>query len=209
MSIFTKKEKRKTESFAPIFQWAAALSGLQKILIIVITFALIAAGFYFFSFKPKLEKLEGLKQTLQKKKRTLKSYKAKAAILPQLEKELAKLKEELNYAMAALPDEKEIPILLTELSRAAKNSGLEFMRFVPGTKQIKENFYAIIPIDMNITGRYHQLAYFFDEVSKFYRIVNINNFNMKKAGKDDQLQVSCKAETYMFVDQKPEKKGKK
>ncbi len=217
MSILKKKEERKAENLAPIFQWAGALSGLQKILVFLITFALVGTGYYFFLFKPKYEKVDKLKESLKTKKHTLVTYKAKAKILPKLEKELNSLKEELNYAMAALPNEKEIPILLTEISRAGNKTGLKFINFKPKPEQVKQGFYAEIPVSMVVTGRFHQLVHFFDEVSRLYRIVNINNIKMNRTKSSKKLKVSCQAVTYMFVDKKTttkkdkkrKKKGKK
>ncbi|MCK5310655.1 MAG: type 4a pilus biogenesis protein PilO [Desulfobacteraceae bacterium] len=217
MSVLNKKTGIKTENIAPIFQWAGALSRLQKILVFVIVFALIGAGYYFFIFKPKYKKINSLNKTLKIKKTTLVKYKGLAKTLPQLEEKLKNLKEELNYAMAALPDEKEIPILLTEISRAGKKTGLEFVSFKPNAEQIKEDFYAEIPVSMQITGRFHQLAHFFDEVSRLYRIVNIENIEIKSTEDISRLNLSCEAVTYMFVNKKVEtktnekakKKGKK
>ncbi len=212
MSILKKSDKnKKTEDIAPIFQWAGALSGLQKFLIFFVTIAVIGAGFYFFIFKPKFEKIEKLKQTLKTKKRTLVTYEAKAKILPQLEEKLKKLKEELNYAMAALPNEKEIPVLLTEISRAGTKTGLKFINFKPKPEQVKEGFYAVIPVSMVVQGRFHQHVHFFDEVSRLYRIVNINSISMQSTNGGHILNVSCEAETYRFVNKEVsnKKKGKK
>ncbi len=211
MSILNKKEGRKTENIAPIFQWAGALSNLQKLLVFVITLTLIGTGFYFFIFKPKFEKIDKLKQTLKTKKRTLVTYKNKAKILPQLEEELEAIKEELNYAMAALPNEKEIPILLTEIASAGKKTGLEFISFKPKPEKIKDDFYAEIPVSIEVTGRFHRLAHFFDEVSRLYRIVNIENIKIEQNNDSKKLNVSCEAVTYMFVDIKAtdEKAGSK
>lgn len=213
MGILNKKEENKIENAPAIFQWAGALSGLQKLLVFFIAFALIGAGYYFFIFQPKYEKLNTLEKTLKTKKQTLVTYKAKAKILPQLEKTLKKLKEELNYAMAALPNEKEIPVLLTEISRVGQKTGLKFNSFQPKQEKIKENFYAEIPVSMVVTGRFHQLAHFFDEVSRLYRIVNINNIKIKSTENGAKLNVTCEAVTYMFVNKKvstkKKKKGKK
>jgi len=217
MSIINKKGSSKTENIAPIFQWAGALSRLQKALVVVVVFALIGSGYYFFLFKPKFDKINSLGKTLKTKKTTLVKYKRLAESLPQLEEKLKSLKEELNYAMAALPEEKEIPILLTEISRAGKNTGLEFVSFTPKPEQVKEDFYAEIPVSMEITGRFHQLAHFFDEVSRLYRIVNIENIDMKATDNSNKIILTCEAVTYMFVNKKVEpqknkkakKKGKK
>ncbi|MCD4742205.1 MAG: type 4a pilus biogenesis protein PilO [Desulfobacteraceae bacterium] len=213
MGILNKKEENKIENAPAIFQWAGALSGFQKLLVLSITFALIGAGYYFFIFQPKYEKLNTLGKTLKTKKQTLVTYKAKAKILPKLEKTLKKLKEELNYAMAALPNEKEIPVLLTEISRVGQKTGLKFNSFQPKQEKMKEDFYAEIPVSMVVTGRFHQLAHFFDEVSRLYRIVNINNIKIKSTDNGSKLNVTCEAVTYMFVNKevstKKKKKGKK
>jgi type IV pilus assembly protein PilO len=211
MSLLSKKGSIKTDNVAPIFQWAGALSRLQKVLVFALVFALIGTGYYFFNYKPKYEKLDKLNKTLKTKKNTLVKYKGLAKSLPKLEEKLKNLQEELNYAMAALPNEKEIPILLTEISRAGKNTGLNFVSFTPKPEKVKEDFYAEIPVSMQINGRFHQLAHFFDEVSRLYRIVNIENVAMKNTKDSDKLDLSCEAVTYMFVNKNIEakKKGKK
>ena len=78
MSILNKKVKQKSENVAPIFQWAGALSSLQKVIVFVITFALIGVGYYFFNFQPKYDKINKLNQTLKTKKTTLVKYKKQA-----------------------------------------------------------------------------------------------------------------------------------
>ncbi len=203
MSILSNKNTFNNKgigNIAPIFQWASTLSGLQKLLVIFVSFSLIVTGSYFFIFRPKLATIERLKIQLSSKKNTLVIYKRKAAILPKMEETLKGLKEELDRAMAALPNEKEIPTLITEISRAGKKTGLTFVFFKPKSEQIKENFYAEIPVSMKLTGRFHQLAHFFDEVSRLYRIVNIENVKIKLTKKDgNKLDMSCEAVTYMFI----------
>jgi type IV pilus assembly protein PilO len=202
MSILSNSnvaDKKRIENAAPIFQWASALSGLQKLLVVIGTFSLIGVGFYFFSFQPKLEVIKIAERELSSKKNTLVIYKGKTKILPEREAKLESLKEELNRAMAALPEEKEIPTLITEISRAGEKTGLNFVFFKPKTEKIKENFYAEIPVSMKLTGSFHQVARFFDEVSMLYRIVNIENIKVKSKKDDSKLEISCEAVTYMFV----------
>ena len=207
MSSSNKQNKNTSENIAPIFQWAGALSKLQKLFACVVTFSLIGAGFYFFIFEPKTNELDKLNKTLKTKKQTLVRYKAQAQALAGLLKQLEDLKVELNYAMAALPDEKEIPILLTEISRAGQKAGLQFLSFRPKAETIRDGFYAVIPVDMRVIGRFHQIARFFDEVSRLYRIVNIQRISIQKNGGGETLTISCNAVTYRFVNKK--KKGKK
>ena len=210
MSILKKKETGNIEHLAPVFKWAGALSGVQKLLIVLATVLLIGVAYYFFNFKPKYENINKLKKTLQTKKKKLVTFKRKAKALPELEKKLNKLKEELNYAVAALPENKEIDLLITGISRAAKNTGSEVLNFKPEPEQIKDNFYAEIPIKIEISGHFHQLAHFFDELSRLYRIVNIEKTTIENDPKlGNKLKASCESVTYMFVDQVVDDKNKK
>jgi type IV pilus assembly protein PilO len=114
-----------------------------------------------------------------------------------------------------LPDEKEIPDLLRNVSSLGKESNLEFILFRPKPEE-PQQFYARVPIDLAVIGHYHDLGVFFDKVSKLPRIINVVDFNMTRAkearAKDDSaVRASCLLNTYRFVEKKPEEKkvGKK
>jgi len=79
--------------------------------------------------------------------------------------------------MKALPDKKEIPSLLTSISEAGKEAGLEFLLFQP-ISEINKDFYAEIPVSIKVAGNYHNVGLFFDNVSRLFRIVNIKDIVM-------------------------------
>jgi type IV pilus assembly protein PilO len=111
--------------------------------------------------------------------------------------------------MRALPEKEEIPSLLAGISEAGKDAGLEFLLFQPKGESPKE-FYAEIPVDINVSGSYHQVAVFFDKVANLPRIVNIRNIkmspkNQKGSGTND-LTTVCQAVTYKFIESAPKKK---
>jgi type IV pilus assembly protein PilO len=82
---------------------------------------------------------------------------------------------------------------------------------------VPQNFYAEIPLKLEVTGPYHNVATFFDQVSRLSRIVNIGDVTMSemKAAKTQAdvviLKTGCTATTYKFIEAKEEepKKGKK
>ena len=138
------------------------------------------------------------------------------ADLPRFEKELAGLEEQFKDALNLLPNTREIPSLLTNISNLAGESGLEIMLFQPKA-EVPENFYAQIPVEMKIIGQYHEVGLFFDRISKLPRIVNILDIAIdkkapSKKGTDARiLNASFKAVTYKFIEAQKDQdaKGKK
>ena len=118
--------------------------------------------------------------------------------------------EEVQYktAMRALPEKEEIPSLLTSISRSGQDVGLEFLLFEPKS-EVRKEFYAEIPVAMQVRGGYHDLAIFFDKVARLSRIVNIKNIEMGRAKDSMDLNTSCTAVTYKFVEPAPPKKDNK
>ena len=126
-----------------------------------------------------------------------------AANLSQFEKEIEGLEAELKIALRQLPDSKELPGLLTDVSTLGKKAGLEFKAFRPRT-EVNRGFYAEVPIEIEFTGGYHQVAMFFDRVSKLDRIVNIGDLKVDVAREglnDTMLKVSGRATTFRFVEE--------
>jgi len=107
----------------------------------------------------------------------------------------------------ALPLTDEVPSLLRDISQSGKDSGLTFLLFKPEAEK-KQNFYAELPIRMDLTGTYHDLGSFFDELARMPRIVNVKTFDMKGKG-GAWLSISCRAETYKFIESAPAKNDDK
>jgi type IV pilus assembly protein PilO len=118
------------------------------------------------------------------------------------EKEL--LERRLDEALAELPEQKNIDELLQLFQDRAQKAGLEINTITPQPEKA-EGFYARIPIDMTVTGNFHEIATFFDALGRLRRIVNIGQIAMDSP-KDvkGRLVVNAKfvLTTFMFVDQK-------
>ncbi len=183
------------------------LSKVQRILIFSLVFVAIIAIFVFVLYKPKLAQISNLKGQLKTLEQKLVVAKRNAADLEKFQNKMQEAEVQFKTAMRALPEKEEIPSLLTSISRSGQDVGLEFLLFEPKA-EVRKEFYAEIPVAMKVKGGYHDLAMFFDKVARLSRIVNIRNISMGREKDGQDLNTSCTAVTYKFVEPSPKKKGK-
>lgn len=175
----------------------------QRLLLLAGAVLLLAGGFAYFLYLPKHEELTSLRQRNDQLQAKLLQDRRIAADLPKFKAEYEKMNEQLNKALTELPNEKEIPTLLTNIASLAKGSGLDVLRFKPGAEAPK-GFYAEVPVELKLSGSYHQAGMFFSSVAGLPRIVNINNLTMgsgKTAEGATALSVECLATTFRFLEE--------
>ncbi len=184
------------------------LSKLYRVLICFGILLMLFGPFFYFSYQPKVDKIDELKTEQETLETRVVRAKAKARQLKHFQDKLEKAETEFKMAVKKLPEKKEIPSLLSSISRSGRDAGLEFLLFEPRDERIKE-FYAEIPVSIIVTGNYQKTALFFDKVARLHRIVNIDDIKMIAAKGSGDLRTSCTAVTYRFVETKPEKASKK
>lgn len=187
------------------------LPSYQRILIVLVVMVTLVAGFYFLVYQSQVDDYDNLVNRRDSALNVLKKNQRIAAKLSVYKEEYAKLEEELEKALGELPLEKEIPSLLTNIAALAKNEGLDILKFQPAG-EIPKDFYAEVPVNLKLSGSYHQAALFFDAVGRMTRIVNIKNLKMGSAKEDNgrtKLSIDCRAITFRFLEQTPEKNKKK
>lgn len=115
---------------------------------------------------------------------------------------LRKQKEQVGEYVATLekqlPSKAEMDALLQDISRAGQGRGLQFELFKPGQVVVKE-YYAELPIDIRITGNFHDIGGFGSDIANLPRIVTINNVSLV-AGKDSTLTLEAVAKTFRYLD---------
>jgi len=153
---------------------------------------------------PLWESKGKLETDLRKIQADLEQKRIIAANLPKLEAEIKELGKQLEVALVKLPEEKEIPKLLTQVNTLGLQSGLEFLLFRPAAP-VKKGFYAEVPIDIRVEGEYHTLGEFLDRVSKLERIVNvadlrINPLTAQKQQLGRTISAELKATTFTFLE---------
>jgi type IV pilus assembly protein PilO len=98
--------------------------------------------------------------------------------LPQFELQVKTLEQRLESLRQVLPEEKDVADTLRRIQGLATKSNLQLQKFQPG-KVLQQKLYAEIPYKLQAEGTYHNLGYFFDQISKFPRIINISEISVK------------------------------
>lgn len=149
--------------------------------VIIALFALViivpSVAFYFLHFTAKTEEIKRLESQASKLRREITAAKAAAAKLDEHLAEMEETKRLFAEASILLPQKKEIPSLLTNISALGTNSGLQMATFSPGGER-KREFYAEIPVSLRVNGPYHNIGTFLYEVSRLERIVSAINISL-------------------------------
>lgn len=191
------------------------LTAKHKLLICLGAWIVPAAVVTLLVFMPKIEEIGKLQERIGSLQVEVKKLRTVAAQLDQHQAEMAATEERLKVASMLLPEQREIPTLLTNISNLGTNSGLDFILFRP-QNEVRKEFYAEIPVDISVRGPYHNVGIFLDRISKLPRIVTVNNLNMgspTQSGNTMYLNTTFTLLTYRFIepaptDPAPEKTGR-
>jgi type IV pilus assembly protein PilO len=163
---------------------------------------LVLGGYAYFFYMPAAAQRAAAETQERDLERKVSEVRAIVSNLAAFESEIADLEKRLKQALRQLPDSKELPGLLTDVTSLGKDAGLEFKAFRP-RDEIAKDFYAEVPIEVEFSGGYHDIARFFDKVSKLPRIVNVSELEIELAGKDSDstlLKVHGQATTFRFLE---------
>jgi type IV pilus assembly protein PilO len=196
-----KKISLSMESLEPVFNRISKLSKLQRFLICIGTYAVLVAPFIWLSYMPKFDTIDKLEKELDELEMKLQQAQNKARQLKRMRSLLAAAKEKFDVAKKKLPQEKEIPDLLANVTASGQASGLQFLLFQPKKEETKD-FYAEIPISIQVLGSYKNTAMFFYRVAGLNRIVNLKDIRMSPTSEGNDISTSCTAVTYMFLEGK-------
>jgi len=178
--------------------------GAQVVVFAIIGVLLYGVFWYFFYSPMQVERDNKLTQ-----KRNLQAEvdnaKTTAARLPEFRREVERKEATLQALSRILPSQKEVDDLLRKVQQLAAESSLDVLRFKPEATK-PQNFYAEWPISLELDGSYHNLAYFFDRLSRLSRIMNVSN--LKVDSKPDPsiastIKATCTATTFVFIESAP------
>jgi type IV pilus assembly protein PilO len=169
-----------------------------RILIFAGTIAIFVGLFVGLIYLPKRDAIAKTQDEISSLEKRLSKAKVRSKNLEKFEAEKKKADAEFKEALKLLPEKKEIPSLLRNITQLGRDSNLEFRLFRP-KKEKKEDFYVEIPVSVVVRGTYHNVALFFDRVGKMDRIVNILDVSMKpERSLSTDLITRCNAITFRF-----------
>ncbi|MFH1935189.1 MAG: type 4a pilus biogenesis protein PilO [Pseudomonadota bacterium] len=189
------------------FEKVEKLKMIHRILILVGTIVLLAGIFVALVYIPKSKEITRLNKEIAGLEKKINQAKIKARTLKKFEAEQVEVEAQFGEALKLLPNEREIPTLLRSITQLGSDANLEFRLFSPNKEKARD-FYIEIPVSMEVSGAYHDVATFFDKVGRMKRIVNILDISMKPVKeRSTNLTTKCDAVTYRFkreVDEKTE-----
>ncbi len=206
----------------------ARLIGFGVIILVIIV---LFINFFYIPLTKQIEKLEA---DISDQRKKIAANDEEIKKLPELRAEVKTLEEQLRLLTLQLPPNSEVSGLLGDIQKLVSQSKLTLTLWRPEKKTgpvkkapvakapvtkgsekqgavtvREEDLYEEIPITLQIVGGYHDLALFFDRVSKMTRIVNMLNLKMSGAAMDKktgalEIKISCTAKTFAAVEKKPD-----
>ncbi len=188
-----------------------------RIVILIGLFAgLIAAawGFGAIGWSVQLEELEAMRNQEATHKEDWRKKKQQAVNLDEYRRQLAEIDRSFGALLKQLPNKAEMGDMLVDINKAAQARGLAVELFKPGGEAPRE-FYAEVPITLNLTGSYHDIGAFTGDIAKLPRIVTLNDINLSM-NTNGSMSLKTTAKTFRYLDdtelasqKKQAKKGKK
>ena len=178
----------------------SAPMGLKLGVFITLFVIILAAGIYF----DTQEQLKVLERHEKKEVELKDEFKVKAERAAKLElyrEQLAEMEASFGALLRQLPETTEVESLLVDVSQTGLAAGLEVKKFKPSAEE-KKGFYAELPIALEVSGSYHQLATFISGIAALPRIVTISDMKLEAFDKEDfngKLRMAATAKTYRYL----------
>ena len=161
----------------------------------------LALGIWFTIIEDKRPELERAKDDEVQLKLTFENKQHKAANYDKYKAQLAQMEQSFGTMLRQLPGETEIPSLIVDISQTGLAAGLQEKLFVPRA-EIPRDFYAEKPINIRLSGGYHEIGNFVSGIAALPRIVTLHNITItpETAGIYDVLSMEVTAQTYRYLD---------
>lgn len=157
---------------------------------------LLVAGW--FGWQGQLEEFETKQREEEKLKEEWLNKKKQAVNLEEYRNQLAEMERSFGALLKQLPNAAEMESLLVDINQAGLGRGLQFELFKPGSEAVRD-FYAELPITVNVTGSYHDFGSFAGDIAKLPRIVTLNDINIAASKSGDNLMLTSTAKTFRYL----------
>jgi type IV pilus assembly protein PilO len=190
--------------------WGA---GPKILVLLAIVIGVPVAGFFVLN-QGQIEELEAGQEKERKLKDDYVNKKKQAINLDLHRQQLREIDTQFGALLKQLPNKSQMDALLVDINQAGLGRGLQFELFKPAGAEMRREFYAELPIDVKVTGTYHDMGAFASDVGQLSRIVTLKDVNIQSS-KDGMLTMDAIARTFRYLDddelaeqRKAAKKGK-
>ena len=180
----------------------------------IIIFVVLQVVAYFVFWEGQMAAIDKGRADVAKQKEIFLEKKKLAVNLDAYKQQRAEIEQAFGALLKQLPNKSEMDALLIDINQAGLGRGLAFELFRPAEKENFTEFYAELPVNIKVTGNYHDLGAFASDVAKMPRIVLLTDLKLDPP-KDGQLSMEAVAKTYRYLDeeevakQRSAAKGKK
>jgi type IV pilus assembly protein PilO len=174
----------------------------------ILVFIAIQVAAYFLLWQAQTERIEKGRQDVAKQKETFLEKKRLAVNLESYKQQRQEIEQAFGALLKQLPNKSEMDALLIDINQAGLGRGLAFELFKPSEKENFTEFYAELPVNIKVTGNYHDLGAFASDVAKMPRIVLLTDLKLDPP-KDGTLAMEAVAKTYRYLDEEEVSKQRK
>jgi type IV pilus assembly protein PilO len=180
---------------------------LPKAVILAVIFVAIIGLGGVLDWRDQLETLDRAQSNEGKLKEEYASKKARAVNLELYVQQLKEIEQSFGALLKQLPNKSEMDALLTDINQAGLGRGLQFELFKPAAQERMADFYAELPINVRVTGSYHDMGAFASDVAQLPRIVTLNDLSI--VNDKGTLTMDAVAKTFRYLDDEEVAKQKR
>ena len=181
---------------------------LVKVLSFLLIFIVVQVAAYFIFWQAQAEAIEKGRADVAKQKEVFLEKKKLAVNLEAYKQQRAEIEQSFGALLKQLPNKSEMDALLIDINQAGLGRGLAFELFKPAEKENFTEFYAELPVNIKVTGNYHDLGAFASDVAKMPRIVLLTDLKLDPP-KEGVLAMEAVAKTYRYLDEEEVAKQRK
>jgi type IV pilus assembly protein PilO len=170
----------------------------KTVVLLAVLVGVPVAGFFMFN-QGQIEELEIGQQKETKLKEEYVNKKRQAVNLDLHRQQLREIDTQFGALLKQLPNKSQMDALLVDINQAGLGRGLQFELFKPAGAEMRREFYAELPIDVRVTGTYHDMGAFASDVGQLSRIVTLKDVSIV-AMKDGILTMDAIARTFRYLD---------
>src|SRR5271170_1442860 len=171
-----------------------------KLGVLLITLVAIIFASYFLDWQNQLDAIHSAANKELSLRDTFIEKKKQAIDIDAYRNQLVEVQKSFGTLLKQLPGKSEMEALLTDINQAGLGRGLQFELFKPAAQENITEFYAEQPINIRVTGGYHDIGAFASDIAKLSRIVLLQDISLAP-NKDGTLSMDAVAKTYRYLDE--------